>query len=190
MTTEDTGYYSLQGDDVEIMLDGSKHFLDKWKTGNPPEIVIVAWPVGTGKTRLIKGKYQNDYVWIDPNEIANYITDNWKKNIENLQGISWAIASNLLARGISDKKNYVIEVTFTKPEIVDYIKEYMEKIWYKISIDFVISDEKIAWENNISRSETNMSSLYTEDAIYELFRNFFENVYNKLAREEWLKEID
>jgi hypothetical protein len=181
---------TLQWDDVTIMLDGTKHFLDKWKTGNPPEIVIVAWPVGTGKTRLIKSKYKDDYVWIDPNEIANYITDNWKKNIENLQGISWAIASNLLARGISDKKNYVIELTFTKPEIVDYIKEYMEKIWYKISIDFVISDEKIAWENNISRSETNMSSFYTEDAVYALFRDFFENTYNKLAREEWLKEID
>jgi hypothetical protein len=29
MTTEDTGYYSLSGDDVKIMLDGTKHFLDK-----------------------------------------------------------------------------------------------------------------------------------------------------------------
>jgi hypothetical protein len=29
-----------------------------------------------------------------------------------------------------------------------------------------------------------MSSFYTEDAVYALFRDFFENTYNKLAREE------
>lgn len=138
---------------------------------------------------MIKKEYQNKYVWIDPYEIYNYITNNWNKTIENINAIVAISTANLLHRGISDKKNYVIEITFTKPEILNYIKDYMVKIWYKVSILAVMESLEKSLENNMNRSETNMSSYYTEDVIYATFKKFFENTYNKLAREEWLKEI-
>jgi len=113
-----------------------------------------------------------------------------KNEVENLEALTVTIASNLLNRWISKKKNYVIELTGMKKEIFEYIMRNMKKIWYEITLVFVDSSVEQAQENDLSRSKTNMSSYYTEWFIYNIFRNFFEYNYNKLAREEWLVEID
>ena len=159
------------------IMKAKDYFLKKGDRGNPPKFLVICGPVGTGKTRLRRGKYQEGYVVIDEGDIYARLKPILISDEKYADFIDFVIA-NLIREAIVGRKNILIEVLMDKMEPIKTIMNKMIALGYKTEIEYIHNDIAKSWENNISRGKDNISAYYSQNNLFRLILNYFEENKN------------
>jgi predicted kinase len=160
---------TFSGDEYLYLTGISESFLYKEITGGQPEFVIVAGGPGSGKSTIIKDKYNNDHVLVDAAKIHLAITENESKKAEKYNSYFDFIGMHLVACAIEGKKNIIVEIIGDKMEPIRSIIDKLIEKGYKVDFQFINCDPEEAWKRNLQRDQLNISAVHTQDQTLSWF---------------------
>ncbi len=147
-------------------------FLVAGTASDEPVFVVIAGPIGVGKTTIRHKDYAAGYVNIDA-EDANKAIDAFIADPEEQAIYLSVLGEELVARAIHERRNIVIEVLMDNVEPIKSIIESMTAIGYKVDIKVIHNTVEKSWENNQNRPKGSMSALYTQDLTMSWFTTYF-----------------
>jgi KaiC/GvpD/RAD55 family RecA-like ATPase len=161
------------GSDEEVI----DSFLLKGKQDTPPKFVVIAGPVGTGKTTCRREKYAQDYVLIDAGELFDiYITDKSGDEAEKMEQRAMAVGVELVTRAVGQRRNIVIEILGDQEEPKKSILPKMASLGYQTKIEFIDCDVEEALRREKAGVRDNMSAYYSQDGTMLYFTTAFRNM--------------
>jgi predicted kinase len=154
------------GSDEEV-VDG---FLLKGKQDTPPMFVVIAGPVGTGKTTFRREKYAQDYVLIDAGELFDiYTADKSGDEAEKMEQRAMAAGVELVERSVGQRRNILIEILGDQEEPKKSILPKMASLGYQTKIEFIDCDVEEALRREKAGGRDNMSAYYSQDSTLLYF---------------------
>jgi predicted ABC-type ATPase len=92
---------------------------------NKPVLIVIAGPNGSGKTsvtsQILKHEWQEDFVYINPDNIAQYKFGDWNSSEAVLKAAQYSteLRENCLTTG----KSFIFETVFSAIEKVDFLEK-------------------------------------------------------------------
>lgn len=161
------------GSDKEVI----DSFLLKGKQDYPPRFIVIAGPVGTGKTTFRRKKYAEDYVLIDAGELFDiYIADKSGDEAEKMEQRAMAVGVELAARSIGQRRNIVIEILGDQEEPKKSILPKMTSLGYQTDIEFIDCDVEEALRREKAGGRDNMSAYYSQSETLLYFTTAFRKM--------------
>lgn len=169
------GYFNDKATKVKAPTQESKehikaYFMGNYKVETPPQFVIVAWPKGAGKSRVIKTLYAKRYMRLDPAKIALFLTDYNNNEIEgmyDLMGYLDRVGLRLTKIALQAKNNLVLEMQ--DPDNIKFVMGVLTDAGYKGRVEYVDASEDMIKYHEKMRNKNNV---HCEDVEKYLFRRF------------------
>lgn len=153
-------------------------FLQKGFTSNNPKFIVLAGPIASGKTTILREKYSKDYVLIDSGELLDAFNGKDGDDPEKKAGYLMIAGIELVKRSIAQKRNIVIEITADTNDKADKMKQISEKMslfGYKTEMQYIHCDPEECEKRNL-KGRDNVSSYYSTDETLHYFTVAFENM--------------
>lgn len=88
-----------------------------------PEMIIIAWPNGSGKTSVTKRFLHHEWaagtLYINPDEIANDVFGDWNSHDSILKAANYS--SELREKCLKERKSFVFETVMSADDKIDFI---------------------------------------------------------------------
>lgn len=149
---------------IDIAAERDRYFDDSSKaTDEPPRFTVLMGGVAAGKTTIRKQVYSAGFVLVDAAEIFLSLSRGEEFPFPEYFEEPMQIIGSLVAlRAVTERRHIVTELIGADFEPTKGLLEAMRAIGYRIDIQAITCDIKVAEQRNASRRPDDISCFYAE----------------------------